>query len=123
MLGKKGSGGKGKAGRVHIQEGIINDPTGARVGDRVGLGAKEMSVKGFTGDEVVSEGTCLEGGRESIRIETCIGGGPHLRVQEEGFERHVVADEANDDGVPYNGGGARKGFEEMASQVRLPLLA
>ncbi|KAJ1383860.1 hypothetical protein SESBI_42999 [Sesbania bispinosa] len=105
VLGK-GSG-WGKARRVHIQEGIIDNPTRARGG--IGIGAKKMRVKSFTSDEVVSEGTGFEGGREGVRIEASTRSGPHLSVQEESVKGHVVADEANDDGVPDNSGRARKG--------------
>ena len=50
-------------------------------------------------------------------------GGLHFSVELEGFQRHVVADEADDDGVPHRGGGAWKSVQKMACQVRLPLLA
>lgn len=37
--------------------------------------------------------------------------------------RHVVAYEADDEGVPQGSGGARDGFEQLSGEVRLALLA
>lgn len=45
-----------------------------------------------------------------------------MGVQKESLDRHVVADEADDDGVPHRGGGAWKRIQEMASHVGLTLL-
>lgn len=109
----------GQAGRVHIQKGIVDNPT--RVG--VGLAAKKMRMEGFTCHKVAGEGTGLEGGREGVGIEKGGWGGLHLSVEEEGLKRQVVEDEADDDGVPENSGGARKGVEEVAGKVGLTFLA
>ena len=78
---------------------------------------------GFSGGEVEVEGAGLEGGREGVGVEAGARGGLHLRVEEESVEGEVVADEADDDGVPEDGGGAREGVEEVAREVGLALLA
>lgn len=47
----------------------------------------------------------------------------HFAVEEEGFIGEVVADQSDDDGVPEDGGWARKSVEELAGEMGLPFLA
>jgi len=82
-----------------------------------------MGMKGLTGHEVLGKGAGLEGGREGVPIGSRVPPRLHLRVKLQGFQWHLVADEADDHGVPHGGGGAWKAVQKMASQLRLPLLA
>lgn len=64
-------------------------------------------MDGFTEIERASLGASLEGGREGVGVEFGRWGGSHPGVEQESINGHVVAYEANDDGVPKNSGGAR----------------
>lgn len=56
---------------------------------------------GLTYPQISRLGTGLESGGVSVGIEPDVGGGSlHPGIEEEGFVGHVVADEADDDGVP-----------------------
>lgn len=47
----------------------------------------------------------------------------HFGIEQKGFMREVVADKANDDGVPENVGGAGNCVEQLAGEMGLAFLA
>lgn len=80
-------------------------------------------MEGFTELERASLGASLEGGREGVGVEFGRWGGSHSGVEQESINGHVVADEADDDGVPKDGGWAWNRVEEVESSVGAALAA
>lgn len=81
-------------------------------------------MHGLTYPQITRLGTRLESGGVSVGIGLDVGGGPlHPGIEEEGFVGHVVADEADDDGVPQDGGWASNCVEQLAGEVGLAFLA
>jgi len=66
-------GERGQARGVHVQEGVVDN-------SGVGLGAKEVAMKGLAGDEVLGEGAGLHGGREGVPIGSRVPPPLHFRV-------------------------------------------
>lgn len=83
-----------------------------------------MTMQSLAGVKVAGKGAGFESGRESVRVRFGVGGGvSHVGIQGQSFSGHVVADEANDDGVPEKGGWVRQSFKQLAGKVRLAFLA
>lgn len=83
-----------------------------------------MTMQGSTNLNVASIGAGLERGRVGVGVAFGIGSGLlHLGIEEKRLLGQVVADKADDDGVPENGRGARKSVEQLAGEVGLAFLA
>lgn len=63
-------------------------------------------MDGFTKLERASLCAGLKGGREGVGVEFGRLGGSHSGIEQESINGHVVADEADDDCVPKDGGWA-----------------
>lgn len=79
---------------------------------------------GLANPEIAGIGAGLENRRVSIGIALNLWRRRfHFAVEEKGVIGEVVADQSDDDSVPKNGGGARKGVEQLAGEMGLAFLA
>lgn len=103
---------------VHIQERVMNNPAG------VVQATDQMAMHGSTSLEVLGLGAGLECGGVSVRV--AFGERSrlfHPGVEEESVVRERVADEADDDGVPQDGGWFGNCVEQLACEVWVSVLA
>lgn len=83
-----------------------------------------MAMHCFAKPQIASLSAGFESRRVSVVVTNGVRGGVLLAgVEENGFMRHVVANEADDDGVPHSRGWAGNSVEQLASQMGLALLA
>ena len=84
-----------QARNVHIQQRVMNNPA------RVLQAPDQMAMHGFTSLQVLGLGAGLERGGVSVRVAFGERSGlSHPGVEKESLVREIVADEADDNGVP-----------------------